>query len=777
MMKFKMKLRPLLLACGLASAVWGQEATEPKFSQQQLDFFESKVRPLLVEHCFECHSDSAKKLQAGLRLDTRALAIKGGESGAAVIPQKPAESLLIQAVRWESLEMPPKGKLADREIAILTKWIEIGIPWPATSQPVVKPVTSGGYDWNEWSRSYWAFQPVAKPEPPNVDRSDWPKSDVDRFVMARLEAAGVQPAPPAPPRTLVRRIYLDLIGLPPTPNQVDSFLTAFEKDSQAAILELVDQLLDSQHYGERWGRHWLDVARYSDGLGGFLDNAALNHAWRYRDWVVHAFNRDLRFDEFVKLQIAGDLLGNDGDGVATGFFSLGPTYRSDGGDPDSVAQAKAETLSDRLDTLGRGMLGLTLACARCHDHKFDPIPQQDYYSLAGVFNNTATHELPLASADVVQAYRQHQASIQRVDKQIKKLNGDIKKQKRKPTDNEQRELDRWNKELAELKKNAPKKFDVAHSLREAGSADMKVAIRGNPRKLGETAPRRFLRILSNSKRPGFQSGSGRKELAIAVASPNNPLTARVFVNRSWMHHFGKALVRSPGNFGATGQTPTHPQLLDWLTASFIESGYSVKQMHRTVMLSATYQMSSDFNEQAFQIDGDNRLLWRMNPRRLDVESFRDSLLSVTDELDAAIGGPPIDRVESLRRTLYFKVSRNGDVFSTDALLRLFDFPLMRATVDQRVTSIVPQQYLFLMNNEFVIQRAKKFAAKMAVAAETDAARIGFAYEVLYQRPAEAAEVAIGLEFLANSEPADQGLSRWDRYAQVLLCTNEFMFVR
>jgi len=752
---------------------------DPSFPPEQIEFFENQVRPLLAHHCYECHSARAETIQGGLRLDARAAAISGGDSGPAVVPGKPDESLLVDAVRWKSFEMPPQGKLSETQIATLTKWVEMDAPWP--DRGVESPEAGReGYDWARWRTQHWAFQPVRKPAIPDVDDASWPLSDLDPFILARLEDEGLSPAPPAEPRVLLRRLYFDLVGLPPSPQEADDFEAAAGVDRQAAVRAAVERLLDSPHYGERWGRYWLDVARYSDGYGGFLDSSALPEAWRYRDWVVQSLNEDLPFDRFVRLQIAGDLIGGRETAVATGFFALGPTYRSDGGDPDSVAQAQAETLADRVDTLGRGLLGLTLACARCHEHKFDPVPQQDYYSLAGIFNNTRIQETPLAPPEVVQAYEDHQKATAELDKRIKDLDNRIRQEQREATAEESRQLETWKNEREHLRSTAPPKYDVVHALADSGSADMNVAIRGDLRKPGDAAPRRFLRILAGDQPAPFREGSGRLGLAEAVADPRNPLTARVFVNRVWMHHFGKALARTPDNFGSLGEPPTHPELLDWLTASFVESGWSIKQLHRTIMLSATYQMSSRFDASAYAADGDNRLIWRMNSRRLDVESWRDALLTVTGELDRALGGPPDERIDSPRRTLYFKASRNGDVFATDEFLRLFDFPLMRATIATRPTSIVPQQYLFLMNSSFMLDRSRALAARLEREAETDRQRIELAYRLLYGRGPTDEEIDIGRQFVTlppagEQEPAAP--SRWQQYAQVLLSSNEFMYVQ
>ncbi len=672
----------LLVGCG-GPAAFAEETIQ--FSADQLEFFESKVRPLLAENCYKCHSARAKKLKAGLRLDARALVLKGGDSGAAVVPGKPDESLLIKAVRYQSedLEMPPDGKLVEEKIATIAKWIEMGVPWPEEGEPqVAEQESPASYDWAHLRDAHWAFRPATKAALPQVRDEAWAKNELDRFILAQLQAAGLKPSPPAEPRILVRRIYYNLTGLPPKTEEIEAFVQACKGDSQKAVGEVVDRLLASPHYGEQWGRHWLDVARYADDMP---------HAWKYRDWVVEALNKDLPYDQFVQKQIAGDLIGDKGAAVATGFFATGPVYNSDGGDPESKAQVAAETLDDRVDTFSRGLLALTISCARCHDHKFDPIPTEDYYSLAGVFNNT--------------------------------------------------------------KNNDPK--TGLHALLESGDGNMKIALRGNPMKRGAEAPRRFLRIVAGADRPKFTEGSGRAELAAAVAAPDNPLTARVIVNRVWQHHFGEGIVRTPSNFGTLGEKPTHPLLLDWMAADLIESGWSLKALHRTIISSAAYQMSSGFEEASFRVDGDNRLLWRMNPRRLGAESWRDTLLAVTGKLDPNIGGEPVADIHSPRRTLYFKVSRIGDKFATDQFLRVFDFPLMRATVAKRPTSIVPQQFLFLMNSPFMFNRAREFAASLEAGAPEDGARIDHAYRLLFAREPSSEEKEAGLAFLQRETPAPQ----------------------
>jgi len=745
-------------------------AADDDFSAEDIEFFESKVRPLLVEHCYDCHSTDASSLRAGLYVDSREGMINGGDSGPAALAGKPDESLLIEAVRYKSHEMPPDQKLPEAEIEVLVKWVEKGMPWPQVTTSPGQSVAEKNIDWDAARKSHWAWHPVVRPDVPSTG-SEQPHP-VDAFVEARRQAAGIPSGPPADASILARRMYVDLVGVPPTPQQVADFTAAVEEDRDKAVASLIDGLLASPLYGQRWGRHWLDVARFSDGFGGFLDSSGPEDAWRYRDWVVNALNQDLPLNGFLTLQIAGDLVGDRHDAVATGFFSLGPSYRSDGGDPDSIALAKGDTLDDRVDTLTRGLLGVTASCARCHDHKFDPIPQKDYYSLAGIFNNTEEHELPLSPDEAVAQFNDHKAAVAERANKIKKL---------KKQDDQSRKAE-LQQQLDELKKNAPPGIDQAHTLRDSGSGDMKVAIRGNLRKEGDVVPRRFLRVVAGPEPTPFVDGSGRRELAAAIVDPQNPLTVRVFVNRVWLHHFGEGLVSTPDNFGLLGERPSHPELLDWLASEFVANDWSIKQLHRLIMTSKAYQLSSQFVEESFVADGDNRLLWRMTPRRMDVEAWRDSLLAVTGELDTIAEGAPVDDItNSNRRTLYARVSRNGDVFPSDEFLRRFDFPAMRATVSKRPRSIVPQQFLFLLNSPFMLDRATALVTRLEGMSETDEQRIHHAYQFLFNRSPTDVEVNIGLEFLSatSEDPASASpqVTQWQQYAQTLLSSNEFMFVR
>jgi hypothetical protein len=480
------------------------------------------------------------------------------------------------------------------------------------------------------------------------------------------------------------------------------------------------------------------VARYGEDQAHTFQARKYPNGYRYRDWLIRAFNDDMPYDQFIKEQIAADLLDEPDLRErlpALGFFALGPVYY---GDPKKLDQ-----LDDRIDTLTRGFLGLTVACARCHDHKFDPIPTKDYYALAGVFASTEYAEVPLVSQAVVD------------------------EAKGKLTD-------------ADKKKNVSPSYPFVHALKDATSpVSMKVHVRGNPETLGEDAPRHFLSILGGDD-TAFTKGSGRLELAEAIADPKNPLTARVMVNRVWQHHFGKGLVRTPSNFGTLGERPTHPELLDYLARHFIETGWSLKTLHREILLSATYQQSSRFDPENYQRDPDNKLLWRMNRRRLEVEAWRDAMLAVANNLDPKVGGPSLELAtpDNRRRTLYALVSRH----ELNSLLRLFDFPDPNITNDERTVTTVPLQQLFVLNSEFMVRNAKALAARLnRQPDEDDAGRIRRAFLFLYGRAATEREMQLGLAFLADdSSPgqgdSESGLSRWEQYAQVLLSANEFLYV-
>jgi mono/diheme cytochrome c family protein len=767
----------LLLAVAVLFGFAPAVSCADKPSAADVEFFEKNVRPVLAAHCFKCHGNG--KSRGGLSLASRDDMLKGGDSGPAVVPNDAAKSRLIQAVRHEGeTQMPPKKKLADPDIANLTAWIQRGAPWPVAPAGE-DTIRSTGDTISAADRAFWSFRPIADPPPPVVNDKAWPRQPLDRFILAKLEARGLHPVRAADKHALIRRVTFDLIGLPPTPEEVEAFL---RDETPDAFAKVVDRLLASPHYGERWGRYWLDLARYGEDQAHSFQPRLFPNGYRYRDWVVQALNDDMPYDRFLIEQIAGDLL-KDGERreqlAALGFFALGPHYYQDGAARKLV---EATELDDRIDTLTRGFLGLTVSCARCHDHKFDPISQGDYYSLAGVFQSTKYQEVFLGPQDTVERYEKSQKEVRSCETKIKqflKTEGKGKGEKQL-SDEAKKKLTDMRRELEQLKKAVPPAPPMVHALSEGQPVNMRVYLRGNPDREGDVAPRRFPRILAGDNPPPFTQGSGRLELAHAIADPKNPLTARVFVNRVWQHHFGKGIVATPSNFGKLGERPTHPELLDHLATRFLDSGWSIKALHREILLSAAYQMSCDRDEHNAAADPANQLLWRMNRQRLDVEAWRDALLAACDELDGRIGGAPADLGDAgnKRRTLYGKISRH----QLNGLLRLFDFPDPNITSDSRPVTIVPLQQLFVLNGEFLIARARSLAAKLSAEEKDETARIRKAFVRLYGRPASERDVRMGLAFLhASEESARPGepkitLSRWEQYAQVLLGANEFTFV-
>jgi hypothetical protein len=1062
------------------------------------EFFEKQVRPLLAERCLKCHGDTKPK--GGLRLTSRAAVLRGGDTGPAAVAGKPDMSLLLQAVRYaDTPRMPPKGKLSEREIAVLEKWVALGLPWPEAGPKVVN--SGSTFQITDEQRRFWSFQPVRSVAAPAVKDARWPRSDLDRFILAALEAKGLRPAQPADKRTLLRRATFDLTGLPPTPAEVDAFLA---DDSPRAFERVVDRLLASPAYGERWGRHWLDLVRYTDsfdarGIGGKGDCA---HAWRYRDWVVNAFNRDLPYDRFVTDQIAGDLLPGPGgfnrDGViATGFLAVG---NWGGGDADKE-KLLTDIADDQVDAVSRTFLGLTVACARCHDHKFDAISTKDYYGLAGIFFSThilpnvgpktdgpPMLNIPLASPaelarraehakSLAEGQKQRRAAAERayaefaraqlgqtakylvaaweyqaqagrpgapspetfaaskglhgyalrqwrdylglgeyrlmttavrdvggkagvlgwrgapdcpslvvntndsevsiltfklpprsvsvhpgpsngvavawrspitgkvrvsgrvvdadpvggdgvawlidhrtagsrsqlaagdfpnggrqafeqgsgaralqaldvragdriellvlpkanhgydttvVDFTIAEVGGprvwdlrgdvigdlhqggkgnphsdrlgnaavwhflDMADSRRAPGPaNARPDLAAWDRavtardgaavekaaqeiarsfttadarspfwinrredekylpaeargalakidaELEALRKTPLPPLDLANGAQEggvpgsphAGVHDVRVHLRGRYDRLGEMVPRHFPEILAGAPQVPITSGSGRLELARWLTRPDHPLTARVMVNRIWQHHFGEGLVRTPSNFGKLGRPPTHPELLDWLARQFVQSGWSVKQMHRLIMLSATYRQSSEAAPETLRADPDNLLFGRMNRRRLEAEAIRDNVLAAGGRLERTMGGPAVRDFAAPRRTLYLMTVRSD----RSGFRPLFDSADSTALVDTRTVSTVAPQALFLLNNPFILAQTKALARRVLADGKDERARIERAYHLLYARPPLPEEVQIGLDFLGRA-------GRWEAYCQVLLCANEFIYV-
>jgi hypothetical protein len=697
---------------------------------EQVEFFEKKIRPVLVEQCYKCHSATAKKVKGGLLLDTRDGVRKGGDSGPVVVPGKPADSLLLKALRYEDTQMPPDGRLPERVVADFETWIKQGALDPRDAQPASAPAK--GIDLDA-GRRFWSFQPPRRHDAPAVRQADWAKQPIDRFVLAKLEAAGLAPTAPADRRTLIRRVTFDLTGLPPTPEEVESFVGDTAPDAYA---RLIDRLLTSPAYGERWARVWLDVARYAEDqahIVGSDQSLFYPNAYLYRDWVIRALNADLPYDRFVRLQLAADLIepNDPADLPALGLLGLGPKYYGRGS-----AAVMADEWEDRVDVVGRGLLGLTLACARCHDHKFDPVPTEDYYALAGVFASTEMFNRPL----------------------------DAKKDKppAKP-------------DAKDGAKNTKAPVDAMHVVRDGKPTDLNVFVRGDVNSKGPVAPRHFLHVLAAGEPKSFRQGSGRRELAEAITSRDNPLTARVIVNRVWSQLFGCGLVATPSNFGALGERPTHPELLDDLAVRFMESGWSLKWLVREIALSATYRQDSRAGARHLAADPENRLLGRMSRRRLTAEEWRDAVLATAGRLDRTVGGPSIDPSdpEGRRRTVYSQVSR----LSLNPLLALFDFPDPNLTSDRRVETTTPLQKLFVMNSPFMVRQSAAVAERLtAEAGDTPATNRSFidrSYRLLYGRPPADAELRLGLAFL---QAGNDCKARRQQYAHVLLSANEILFL-
>jgi len=1187
------------MAAAVLALFVADATSDDKVDPARVEFFESKIRPVLVKHCYQCHSVDSKSVKGGLLLDFQKGILKGGESGPAVVPGKPQESLLIAALKYDGFEMPPKGKLPESVVADFERWVRDGAIDPRTEDKLVESKKEIDYT---KAAEFWSFRKPVQANLPDVQNASWPRNEIDRFVLATLEGHKLAPSDPADRRVLIRRACFDLIGLPPAPEEVEAFVN---NPSPNAFDEVVDELLKSPHYGERWGRHWLDVARYGEDQAHTFKARKYPRGYYYRDWVVQSLNADMPYDEFVRQQIAGDLL--DGPDRHTriaplGLFALGPVYYAENVEK---AKATADEWDDRIDTLTRGVLGLTVACARCHDHKYDPISMHDYYGLAGVFASSKYEERPIVSDEVVaqrraadEAAKQQQLDIDRFlavesrklrpslvasipeymtaawkilsqrkkGKDRKKLiettakqtklsvtlltrwttyleakpGSDIEKavlqdwsefwqaqptsadaatdkqrlarvqqiaesfrdlatqklerreslfkqfgenvafvrqqdqtvvrpgiiplgnlfddsasvsldaalatdkykatasadrlgvdrvaqgwgtetriapdvqfdfarlgasshsygavindawftqgaistrgssfnsnnrveqgigmhanalvtfdldeirraglmpsdQKfvfkvdraginddafgsnasahlavivsrphrdkavmdgilaaqvngkqteidfsdftyyfagqlpepiradgkfvsfdiaippeakhltlvacgaNEPDDNSissdhvvfsgvrlemdplpadalaandsgdapdvsaaDRERDRQDaillsrllydegllalppKESASQLSKAPaaqlaglrKALDtkkkaaaaitisMAHSLNEGGGRDLPIYIQGDPAKTGDTALRSIPAILTGGERSAFaSSGSGRRELAEAITSADNPLTARVIVNRVWAGHFGRGLVRTTSNFGQLGERPSHPELLDWLSIWFVENGWSLKKLHRLIVQSSTWQQSSEFHATAFEADPENRLLWRMNRRRLEIEPWRDGLLLASGELDRKLGGPSIDLNNSgnRRRTIYGFVSRHR----LDELLRLFDFPDPNITSASRSVTTVPLQQLFVLNSEFMVQRARALVKRLNdTEAESDEEKVGRAYLLLFGRSADEQELTTATAFLSGSSEGEK-LSRWEQYALALLSANEFLYL-
>jgi hypothetical protein len=779
------RLSPLPLTalsglCALASV----SAADDKAG---IAFFESKIRPVLVKHCYECHSKDAKKLGGKLLLDTRDDLRKGGESGSSIVAGKPDESLLIHALRWEdNLEMPPKEPLPEAVIADFVKWIALGAPDPRPGPVVpVAPLV-------DTTTSHWSFQPVKDPPVPEVKTADWSRDPIDRFILAGIEKAGLSPTGDAPPETLIRRLYADLIGLAPSVEEIAAFVDDHETRGQRAVERLVDDLLASPQFGERWGRHWLDVARYgeSNGNDGLSRNSTFPHAWRYRDYVIQSFNDDTPYDRFVTEQIAGDLMEAGGDAqrdrqlVATGFLAIG----------SKPAKAMNENfdmdvVDDQIAVVGSGIMGISVACARCHDHKHDPIPTRDYYALAGIFQSTETM-WGFAAYEGLTA-PPTELHVLKTPPVVPPPSGFVETVT--PIDSN------TGKPRAIPKSKWPAGTPLAMGARDRKEpADGRINLKGESKKLGDSVPRGFLTacVMPGEKVVKDPARSGRLELARWLSRADHPLTSRVMANRVWLHLFGQAIVGTPDDFGVYGDEPTHPELLDHLAGRFAgDLGWSMKGLIRAIALSRTYQLDSAAEERLVEADPGNRWHARHLRRRLDAESIRDRILQASGELSLAPGDGSVIRHRDImvqlagnlhqpspHRSVYLCYLRN----SPPPELAPFDLPDAITVAGKRESNALPAQSLFLINSPFVVAQSRRLARELIATGIPDEKALAaeITRRVLRRGPASgeieraSALVRDADAALRDSQP-DATVRRelaWAGYCQALLATNEFRYV-
>lgn len=950
-MKTSLKPFALIAVCMLLGSFGLQAAPSP----DQIDFFEKKIRPVLVEHCYKCHSQTEGKSRGGLTVDTKQGVLQGGDTGPSVDGNDPNKSLLIKAMRYESddLEMPPKQKLPANVISDFEQWVRMGAPDPRDGPVVTKSPS-------EVAKDHWGFRPISNPAVPAASKPSWEKTPIDRFITRKMTEKGIEPSEMADKRTMVRRATYDLLGMPPTMPEFDGFM---KDNSPKAYEQLIDRLLESPHYGERWGRHWLDVARYSDTKGDVNNrnsDGRFPYAWTYRDYVINSMNADKPYDVFIKEQLAADLLPTKNDPktlAALGFITVGKRFNGD----------RNEIIDDRIDVVSKGFLGLTVVCARCHDHKFDPIPTGDYYSWHGIFNSVRElgdyDDMPLI--EPIKKGREYndfltkkrEIELEKEQMQYER-EFDMKKDAREKVASylyatwevnnqmgtntvnrfifvNQKGLnngffDRWRrylgskkdddptwgpwKKLAKLKRfefatkgaalldevsaNKGEKYNplVARSIRGnrpqnhgdlaniygvlLGEADRqyqkvalaaaktkreprplepnldvfkrvmhggkdakgreerfapaaptgremynmfdlgfrgrlqrkeneivtlmmeheaapvramvvqdsnprnsKIFIRGNARNQGEEVPRRFLQALVDGKPKPFKIGSGRLELANSIASRDNPLTARVIVNRVWMHHFGEGIVRTPSDFGTRADEPSHPELLDFLATWFMDNGWSLKKLHKAIMMSAVYQQKSEDDPRRGQIDPNNDLVWRQNVRRLEFEALRDTILSIGGTLDLEVGGKAVNLMENpfpTRRTVYGYIDR-GNLAS---VFRTFDFANPDLSTGQRYMTTVPQQALFLMNNPLVVEQARNLVQRGDFLGRVNPQqKVELLYRLIYQRAPSTKEVALAMKYLglqgniemqaAYEQPWKYGYGVYDPRTRRLVSFKEF----
>lgn len=812
------------------AASYSQEVNESKESanREGIAFFETKIRPVLVMHCYQCHSKEAGKTRGGLRLDTSDGLLRGGESGISIVVGDPDKSLLYKAIKYDhkDLRMPPKGRLPRQVVADFRAWIAMGAPVP--NESVAKVIRESEVDY-EKGRLFWAYQTPKMRPLPEVKNKSWPLNNVDRFVLARLEKEDLVPVADAAPHKLVRRLYFTIIGMPPTANEAQHWTQLLSKsesstERQNIIARLADQLLASPRFGEHWGRHWLDVARFAESTGGDANNI-MPHAWRYRDYVIDAFNSDKPFDRFIREQIAGDLLPISDDQewaknvIATGFLAIGVKLVGEEDDRKYFA----DLVDEQIDTTTRAFLGTTMACARCHDHKFDPISQQDYFALAGIFRSTQTHYglikaqarqttplLDLTGMGIPSIQKRiSSAQLSRLkaerDTALEKFNAVMKKIRSK--EHVQRSVLLRSRTVRDRTEVALQMYDDSGNPRilAMGVQDREYPMktwllhRGDIDKPGQLVERGFPTVLNtkgNNKLNRDAIGSGRLELANWLASGENPLTARVITNRVWHYLFGQGIVKSVDDFGKSGSMPSHPELLDYLSLRLIEKGWSIKALIREIVLSRTWQLSTERIPENFARDPDNRLLWRMNQRRIEAESIRDSMLYISGNLikdrppgtflhsvgEGTIGRsvyePEIRKIKSNHRSVYLPRVRNVLPES----LELFDAPDGSLVVGARETTTTPLQALYLMNNPFVFEQANALVNRLQTVKEIE--WVDTAYLSVFGRSPTDKEKEITQSFferfrtLAKQNGMEDDANRTAQvvFCQSLLCTAEFQIL-
>lgn len=805
----------------------------------QIPFFEKHIRPVLVKECYSCHSADAKEIEGGLTLDTREGIRKGGDRGPAVVPGNLRKSLLIEAIRHtdDDFRMPPEKKLSAEIISDFEKWVAMGAPDPREGKATV----SHKYEIDmEKGRRHWAYQPPKTVDAPRVRDSTWPLTDVDRFVLAALESKKLTPAGDADRRSLLRRLTFDLTGLPPTPAELEAFAA---DDSPAALVNAVDRLLESPQFGEKWARHWLDVARFAESTGKTV-NFYYPHAWRYRDYVIAALNKDKPYDQFILEQIAGDLMPAEDPAVtaerivATGFLALGPKTLNE----RSGLRYELDVVDEQIDVTTQAFLGITVACARCHDHKFDPIPQADYYAIAGIFRSTETCYGTVRYINAQRATRliplPEQAGVasavpdltvrdrERVEDQIQSVRDSI----RDSTDGLQRffasgriallqaKLDAYESDgspkllaMGVRDKPAASRFGSRFGSRSRGFGDYTftgmrtigdspIYVRGEPDQPGDSPIRRgTLQVISTEPLRISSRSSGRLEFAEWIASRDNPLTARVMVNRVWLQLFGRGLVPTVDDFGMSGRPASHPDLLDHLAVRFMDDGWSVKGLIRHMVTSRVYQLSSTASRAAMEVDPDNTLLWRMAPRRLDAECLRDAMLAVSGQLErtppvgsavAQAGEGPVqsfgrssalsavDDPRDTHRSIYLPVVRDN----LPEAMALFDGADPSLITTSREQTTVPSQGLFLLNNDFVLRAADAAAVRLFDVKPEQ--RVEEAFVRFYGRGPTPREQAGAEKFLAEygARLREQRLSDsrkdqelWSAFCQALFASAEFQY--